>query len=255
MNKSVCIIGGGISGLCAAYRLKKQGVEVVLLEKNPTVGGNIKTENFEGFLIEHGPNSTLASEHLFELISELGLTFEIACANRSAKKRYILKNGKLQALPMKIVSLIGNKSFSARAKLRLLKEPFIKSKATTDESISEFFARRLGREIVDYAVDPFISGIFAGNPESLSLKSAFPKLFELEKNYGSLLKGAIFSPKEKKSKVPKNASRTISFKNGMQTLTDKLFDNLGESVRLKTEVFEIKRAENAKFNLLTNDEK
>jgi oxygen-dependent protoporphyrinogen oxidase len=256
MNKRVCIIGGGISGLSTAYRLKKQGVEVVLLEKNPAVGGNIKTEIFEGFLIEHGPNSTLAGEHLFELISELGLMSEIAYANRSAKKRYILKNGKLQALPMKLVSLFANKSFSAKARLRLLKEPFIRSKAVgTDESIADFFARRLGREIVDYAVDPFISGIFAGNPDDLSLKSAFPKLFELEKNYGSLLKGAIFSPKEKRSKVPKNASRTVSFKNGMQTLTDELFADLGEIVRLKTEVFEIKRAENGKFSLLTNDEK
>jgi oxygen-dependent protoporphyrinogen oxidase len=254
MSKRVCIIGGGISGLCTAYRLKKRGVEVVLLEKNPTVGGNIKTEITDGFLIEHGPNSTLVSEHLFELISELNLTSEIAYGNRSAKKRYILKDSELQALPMKIAGLIGNKSFSAKAKLRLLKEPFIKSKAADDESISDFFARRLGREIVDYAVDPFISGIFAGNPDNLSVKSAFPKLFELEKNYGSLLKGAIFSPKEKKSKLAKNASRTISFKSGMQTLTDTLFDNLGESVRLNVEVFEIKKAANGKYNLQTSDE-
>lgn len=255
MSKSVCIIGGGISGLGTAYRLKKQGVEVVLLEKNSTVGGNIKTELTDGFLIEHGPNSMLASEHLFELVSELGLTPEIAYANRSAKKRYILKNNGLQALPVKIASLFGNRSFSARAKLRLLKEPFIKSKAADDESISDFFARRLGREIVDYAVDPFISGIFAGNPDELSIKSAFPKLFELEKNYGSLLKGAIFSPKEKKSKTPKNVSRTVSFKNGMQTLTDKLFDKLGESVKLNAEALEIKKTENGKYSLQTNDEK
>jgi oxygen-dependent protoporphyrinogen oxidase len=254
MNKSVCIIGGGISGLCTAYRLKKQGFEVALVEKNSFVGGNIRTENFDGFLIEYGPNSTLAGEHLFELISELGLDSEIAYANSAAKKRYILKNGKLQALPMKIVSLIGSKSFSAGAKLRLLREPFIKSKSADDESISEFFARRLGREIVDYAVDPFISGIFAGNPDNLSVKSAFPKLYELEKNYGSLLKGAIFSPKEKKSKVPKNASRTISFKNGMQTLTGSLAENLGAAVRLNAEAFEIKKTGNGKYNLRTSDE-
>ena len=253
MNKRVCIIGGGISGLCAAYRLKKQGVEVLLLEKNSFVGGNIQTEKFDGFLIEYGPNSTLVSEHLFALADELGLSPEIAYADSTAKKRYILKNGELQALPLKIAGLIGSKSFSVKAKLRLLKEPFIKSKAADDESISEFFARRLGREIVDYAVDPFISGIFAGNPDNLSLKSAFPSLFEMEKNYGSLLKGAIFSPKEKKSKVPKTASRTVSFKNGMQTLTDKLFAVLGESVRLNTEAFEIKKADNGKYSLQTND--
>ncbi|HEX8249355.1 MAG TPA: protoporphyrinogen oxidase, partial [Pyrinomonadaceae bacterium] len=255
MNKRVCIIGGGISGLCTAYSLKKRGVRVLLLEKNSFAGGNIQTEKFDRFLIEYGPNSTLAAEHLFELADELGLTSEIASADSAAKKRYILKDGKLQALPMKIVSLIGSKSFSAGAKLRLLKEPFIKSKAAEDESISDFFARRLGREIVDYAVDPFVSGIFAGNPDNLSLKSAFPKLFELEKNYGSLLKGAIFSPKEKKSKVPKSVSRTVSFKNGMQTLTDKLFAELGESAKLNTEVFEIKKAENGKYSLQTNDEK
>jgi oxygen-dependent protoporphyrinogen oxidase len=255
MNKSICIIGGGISGLCAAYRLRKEGFEVVLLEKNNSVGGNIRTEKFDGFLIELGPNSTLVSEHLFELISELGLESEIACANSAAKKRYILKNSALQALPMKIASLIGSRSFSAGAKLRLLKEPFIKSKSAGDESISEFFARRLGREIVDYAVDPFISGIFAGNPDNLSLKSSFPKLFEMEKTYGSLLKGAIFSPKEKKSKVPKNVSRTVSFKNGMQTLTDALAGNLGAGVRLNAEVFEIKKTENGKYKLRTSDEK
>lgn len=254
MIRRVGIIGGGISGLCTAYRLKKQGVEVVLLEKNSMVGGNIKTESFDSFLIEYGPNSTLVSEELFELAAELNLTSEIAYANSTAKKRYILKNGKLQALPAKIISLIGNKSFSARAKLRLLKEPFIKSKAADDESLSAFFARRLGREIVDYAVDPFVSGIFAGNPDNLSVKSAFPKLFELEKNYGSLLKGAIFSPKGKRLKLPKNVSRTVSFKNGMQTLTDKLFDVLGENVKLSVEVFEIKKAENGKYKLQTTDE-
>ncbi|MDQ3798117.1 MAG: protoporphyrinogen oxidase [Acidobacteriota bacterium] len=255
MNKSVCIIGGGISGLCAAYHLKKQGFEITLLEKGDSVGGNIKTERTaDGFLIEHGPNSTLVAEHLFELIAELDLTPEIAYADSSAKKRYILKNGALQALPMKIVGLIGSRSFSAKAKLRLLKEPFINTKAADDESISEFFARRLGREIVDYAVDPFISGIFAGNPDNLSIKSAFPKLFELEKNYGSLLRGAIFSPKEKKSKIPKNASRTVSFKNGMQTLTDRLAENLGESVRLKVEAFEVEKAENGKYKLATSNE-
>jgi oxygen-dependent protoporphyrinogen oxidase len=255
MNKSLCIIGGGISGLCAAYHLKKRGFEITLLEKSDSVGGNIKTERTaDGFLIEHGPNSTLVAEHLFELLAELDLTAEIAYANSSAKKRYILKNNELQTLPMKIVSLIGSRSFSAKAKLRLLKEPFISTKAANDESISEFFARRLGREIVDYAVDPFISGIFAGNPDKLSIKSAFPKLFEMEKNYGSLLRGAIFSPKEKKSKIPKTASRTVSFKNGMQALTDKLAVKLDESIRLNVEAFEIKKAENGKYKLATSDE-
>ncbi|MDQ3373511.1 MAG: FAD-dependent oxidoreductase, partial [Acidobacteriota bacterium] len=105
--KKVCIIGGGISGLCVAYRLKKKGVNVLLVEQNAACGGNIQTERDGDFLIEWGPNSTLASAHLFELVAELGLLDEVAPANRSAKKRYILKEGKLRALPLKIAQIVG----------------------------------------------------------------------------------------------------------------------------------------------------
>lgn len=253
MKKTVCIIGGGISGLCAAYQLKKQGVEVLLLEKSKSAGGNIKSEIFENFLLEYGPNSVLLSPHFYELVTELGLTSEIAFANDTAKKRYVLKNGRLSALPMKVTGLLGNRTFSAKAKLRLLTEPFVKSKSSSEESISDFFRRRFGQEVVDYAVDPFISGIFAGNPDALSLQISFPKLYELEKNHGSLLKGAIFSPKDKKAKLPKTSSKTVSFKKGMQTLTDKLSEKSGESVKLDTEVFSIKKTSGGRFKIQTSD--
>jgi oxygen-dependent protoporphyrinogen oxidase len=140
-----------------------------------------------------------------------------------------------------LVDLVGSKAFSAGAKLRLLKEPFVRTKASDDESIASFFERRLGREIVDYAVDPFISGIFAGDPEKLSIEHAFPRVFEMERDYGSLLAGALFS--RNGAKRPKGITRTISFKNGMQTLTDALAEKLGERVRRNSTVRSVAKGE------------
>lgn len=252
--KKVCVIGGGISGLCVAYRLKKKGIDVLLIERNSVFGGNIQTEKTDDFLIEWGPNSTLVSAHLFELIAELGLLEEVAPANATAKKRYILKDGKLRALPLKIISIIGTDIFSRKAKLRLLREPFITGKSPENETVAEFFKRRLGQEVVDFAVDPFVSGIFAGNPEQLSIKSAFPSLFQMEKDYGSILKASIFGKKEKSGDfVPKGISRTVSFKNGMQTLTDKLAENLRGEIRTETEVVGLK-TENGKWKIQTDSE-
>ncbi len=254
MMKKVCVIGGGISGLCVAYRLKKKGVDVRLIERNAVCGGNIQTERDGDFLIECGPNSTLTSAHLFELVVELGLLDEIAPASATAKKRYILKDGKLRPLPLKIVQIVGTDILSTRAKLKLLREPFVKSKSPENESVAEFFRRRLGQEVVDFAVDPFVSGIFAGSPDKLSVKSAFPALFKMEVDYGSILKASVFGKKEKPGKfVPKGISRTVSFKNGMQTLTDKLAENLPGEIRTETEVEQC-MTDNGKWKLKTNDE-
>lgn len=254
--KKVCVIGGGISGLCIAYRLKKKGFGVTLLEKNARCGGNIQTERDGDFLIEWGPNSTLVSNHLFELIAELGLLEEVAAANATAKKRYILKDGKLRPLPLKIAQIIGTDVFSTKAKLKLLREPFDKSKSPENESVAEFFRRRLGQEVADYAVDPFVSGIFAGNPEKLRVESAFPGVFQMEKDYGSILKASLFGKKEKPSRfVPKGISRTISFKNGMRTLIDKLVENLRGEIKTEIEVSSTgKPEENGKWKIETNDE-
>ncbi len=253
MNK-VCIIGGGISGLCVAYRLKKRGVNVLLVERNATCGGNIQTERDGDYLIEWGPNSTLSSAHLFELVADLGLLDEIASANGSAKKRYILKDGKLRTLPLKIVEIVGTDILSIKAKLKLLREPFNRSKSPANETVAEFFRRRLGQEVLDFAVDPFVSGIFAGNPDELSAESAFPSIYKMEADYGSILKASVFGKKEKPVKfVPKGISRTVSFKNGMRTLTDKLVENLAGSIRTETEVFQCK-TENGKWKIKTNDE-
>lgn len=249
MTKKIGIIGGGISGLTAAFLLKNKGFDVTLFEKTETVGGNIRSVREEGFLIERGPNSLLKSPRLVDLIESLGLQTEVLAAKDSAKKRYVLRDGKLKALPMSILKMATDDYFSAKAKMRLLKEPFVKSKASETESVAGFFERRLGKEIVERAADPFIAGIYAGKPENLSIKSAFPRLYELEKNYGSLFLGMLRSKTEK---PPKDFPRTFSFKNGVQTLTDKLAENLGESVRTNAIVERIEKLENEKWRVVTD---
>jgi oxygen-dependent protoporphyrinogen oxidase len=250
--KKIGIIGGGISGLVAAFLLKNKGFEVVLFEKSDRTGGNIQTVKIDGFLIEYAPNSLLKSPRLVDLIKTLNLESEVLPANPANKKRYVLQNGKLRALPMSIAKMAADGYFSAPAKLRLLKEPFVKSKSSKDESVAEFFERRLGREIVDKAADPFIAGIFAGAPEKLSVKSAFPRLYELERDFGSLLIGSL---RAKAEKADANFPRTFSFRNGIQTLIDKLLEKLGENVKINTSVLSVEKTADGKFVIKTALEK
>lgn len=247
--KKIGIIGGGISGLVAAFLLKKRGFEVRLYDKSNRVGGNIQSVKLDGFAIEQGPNSLLKSPRLVDLIRELKLESQILAANAVNKKRYVLRDGRLKSLPMSVIKMAAKDYFSQGAKLRLLKEPFIRTKSPENESVAEFFERRLGREIVERAADPFIAGIYAGNPENLSIKSAFPRLYELEKEYGSLLLGSLRSKTEK---APQDFPRTFSFVNGIQTLTDTLAENLGDSVKLNTQVLEIKKNRNGKWLISTD---
>ena len=249
MIKTIGIIGGGISGLVAAFLLKNRGFDVTLFEKSELVGGNIQTVNVDGFTIEYAPNSLLKSPRLVDLIRTLGLEGEVLAANPANKKRYVLRGGKLRALPMSIAKMAADDFFSLKAKLRLVQEPFVKSKSPAGESVAEFFERRLGREIVEKAADPFIAGIYAGNPENLSVKAAFPRLYELEKNYGSLLVGSL---RLKTEKADKDFPRTFSFKRGVQTLTDKLAENLSESVKTNTEVTRIEKLSGGKWSVKTN---
>lgn len=250
--KKIGIIGGGISGLTAAFLLKNKNYEVVLYDKSATVSGNIQTVDFDGYKIEQGPNSLIKSPRLVDLIKALQLETEVAAAKPEAKKRYVLQSGRLRALPMSLREMATSNFFSWRAKISLLSEPFVRSKSSETESVAEFFGRRLGREIVEKAADPFIAGIYAGKPESLSIKSAFPRLYELEKNYGSLLVGALRSKSEK---ADKDFPRTFSFKKGVQTLTDRLAASLGESVRTNTEIKRIEKLPDGKFAIETGADK
>jgi oxygen-dependent protoporphyrinogen oxidase len=234
----VAIIGAGISGLSLAHWLRKQGVEVIVLEKDSDVGGTMKTVRESGYLVETGPNSALETTPLIkELVTDCALESEFQYANPSSKNRYILKNGKLVRLPLSPPAFLGSKLFSLSAKLRLLKEPFI-GRAEKEESVAQFVERRLGREFLDYAIDPFVAGIFAGRPEALSVRAAFPKLYALERDYGGLIKGMLGGRKVRKAREEKAKDRaeTFSFKNGMQVFPRALAGRPGTRVLVDAQV-------------------
>ncbi len=237
---SVAILGGGISGLIAGYKLHKAGISFTLFEAEPAVGGKIRTTIKDGFLVEHGPNSLQSTTPLLNnLIEETGLDSARVFAAPRAKKRFVVRGGKPEALPMSPPALLRSSFFSAKTKLGLLREPF-KGQQTgqQEESVAAFFKRRLGQEVLDYAVDPFVTGIFAGDPAALSLQHAFPSLFEMEQNHGSLLKGIRAGRQRTKGTQP--AKRHIfSFTNGMHMLPEALAAPIAASIQLSTRVRQI----------------
>ncbi len=256
-NKKIVVIGAGISGLTTAYLLFKEGYDVVVLEQKDKVGGSIETIDESGFLFDRGPNSGLETTPLIQqLVKDLNLEEQFVYANREGNKRYILKNGQLHALPMSPPAFFKTKLFSNKAKLRLFAEPFIgRSKDGYYQSIAEFVTRRLGKEFLDYAINPFVAGVYAGKPEELSVKSAFPKLYALEEEYGGLIIGTIRSiRKRKKSKeISKQSAKMFSFKDGMKVLPEAIADELGTRISKNVEVTSIRKTAEGNYGVTFRD--
>jgi len=248
MNKKIVVIGAGISGLTTAYLLSKKGFDVTVIEKNNSVGGSIESVFENGFLFDRGPNSALETTPVIgQLIRELNLENELLYASKQANKRYILRDNILHSLPMSPQGLIKTKLFSAKAKLRLMAEPFIgRSNDGYYQRLAEFVKRRLGQEFLDYAINPFVAGVYAGRPEDLSVKSAFPKLYALEEKYGGLIIGTIRSIRERKKRaeVAKQSAKMLSFKSGMIALPQAIEKYFGKNVLLSSEVISVDKAEN-----------
>lgn len=242
-NKELVVLGAGISGLATTFWLEKAGFKVTILEINNKPGGAMTTETKDGFLIDYGPNSGLETTPLIKkIVDEIGLTDEMIYANKEGNNRYILKNNELHALPMGLLPFLKTKLFSLQGKLRLFAEPFIcKSEDGYYQSLAEFVKRRLGEEFLKYAIDPFVSGVFAGDPYKLSVKSAFPKLYRLEEVYGGLIKGMIKGAKERKKRAEqsKQDAKMFSFKSGMQILPITLAKNLNANIVYSAKVTEI----------------
>lgn len=230
MSKRVAIIGGGISGLTTAFLLKRKGVDVTVFEANDTVGGNVQTIARDGYTIEQGPNSLIRSPRLIELVKLLKLEDKVLPADEAAKKRYILAGGKLE--PMGPKSFV-NGYFSLKTIFGLIKEPFVRSKSPEHESVADFVSRRISPEFLDKAIDPFVSGVYAGDPKDLSMRSAFPKLYEMERDHGSLIWGTV---RRKKDKADPDFPRTFSFRGGLKTWIDTLASEIGDRIKLSTRV-------------------
>jgi len=247
MNKKITVIGAGISGLTSAYLLSKKGFDVTIIEKNNSVGGSIESVTENGFLFDRGPNSALETTPVIgQLIRELELEHELLYASKQANKRYILRDNKLHSLPMSPQGLIKTKLFSGKAKLRLMAEPFIgRSNDGYYQSLAEFVKRRLGQEFLDYAINPFVAGVYAGRPEDLSVKSAFPKLYALEEKYGGLIIGTVRSIRERKKRaeIAKQSAKMLSFKSGMIALPKAIEKYFGDQILLSSEVTLINKDE------------
>jgi len=242
MKTTAIVIGAGISGLSAAYGLQKKGFDVSVLEPDQDVGGALKTVQRDGYLAERGPNSMqITSPEMAYLLGELGLRTHIVTPQPGATKRFLVKHSQLLAAPMGPIDFLKTPLLSPRAKFKLMCEPWIKKTRDADDaSLAHFTARRLGHEVLDYAVNPMISGIYAGKPEALSTKHALPKLWDMEQQHGSLLKGALAIRKQKRQQgqVPFKPF-LASFKHGMHTLAHAFQQKLGDAVQLNAAVTQI----------------
>ncbi len=226
------VIGGGISGLICAYRLRQAGISVRLLDAADAPGGVISTAKQDGFLFERGPQSFLSTSALLQLVENLGLRDELLRADDRAP-RYIVWRGQLIPAPLTPPALLTTPLLGVRTKWRILTEMFRSDRpATNDESIAAFVRRKFSAELLDRFVAPFVSGIYAGDPEQLSVRAAFPKLHEFEQQYGSVLRGAM------KSRRPRGTPRhgLCSFREGMESLPRALGAKLGDSLWSKTQV-------------------
>lgn len=238
---NVIVIGGGLAGLTVAYRLKQKGIEVRVLESSKAVGGKIGARKVGGEPFDVGPNTVLESnDAIHKLIDELGLRSEMLGASPQANARWIMKNGKLVALPTSPPAFLTTPLFSLGAKLRLLREPFI-AKATREETIAEFVTRRFGKEILDYVINPFLTGTYAAKPEDLSAQAAFKVMSELEEKHGSVIKGAIARAKEAKQHPKPYSGKMFSFAGGFYTVIQKLSATLGASIERGADVQDVQR--------------
>lgn len=230
-DSDVIVAGGGISGLTCAWWLQQRGLRVLLLETAPRAGGCIGTTRAANCLFESGPNSILDTSPLISrLLDELAISAERVPANQAARNRFVLKDGELTPVPMSPQAFLATSLFSARAKLRLLREPFIgRAGADSEETVAQFVRRRLGQEFLDYAINPFVGGVYAGRPDLLSVRAAFPRLHELEQRYGSLIRGQILGAagRARNAQKSKHAAAMFSFRDGMETLTSAIARRLG----------------------------
>ena len=241
----IAIIGAGISGLTTAWYLQKHNIKYRIFEASERAGGYIQSKQENGFLLEMGPNSILCDQEIIDMMTEMGLKQDFLFANPSSKSRFIFKNGAYRKLPSSPPSLIFNSFFSWKTKLALWKERNNKTKGGLEETLSQFFERRFSKEIVEYALNPFVAGIFAGDPEQLILEKTFPILREHEQKYGSVIKGFIAN---------KGAERkqSISFKEGLERLPAQIAAQLRD-ISYQSPVLELKK-EAKGFRLKTEKE-
>lgn len=228
MSKRVVIVGGGISGLSAAYYLNKAGIRPTLIEKSPQVGGVVRTKVEQGCVIECGPDSFLAAKlWAMDLIREVGLADEVIGSNDHLRVTYILKHGRLVPLPdglmmmvpTKIMPLVGTRLLTWGTKIRmgleLLRRP--PKGPLPDRTVYDFLLDHYGQESIDYLAEPLLAGVYGGDPRDMSVNSVLARFVEIEAKYGSLTRGVLAAPRPKGS-----GSLFRTLKNGLGQLIEAL---------------------------------
>ncbi len=228
--KDVVVIGAGLTGLATGLNLVEQGKDIILLEKSNRVGGVMHSIEENGFVVEEGPNSgVLGNIEVIRLFEKLEGLCQLEIANPKAKKRYILKNSRWEPIPSGLISGITTPLFTASDKFKLLGEPFRPRGKNPHETLADFVIRRLGKSFLDYAVDPFISGVYAGDTQTIIPKYALPKLYNLEQDYGSFIGGAMKKGFKHKTEDEKKVTRAVfSVKGGYSNLTNALYNKIGK---------------------------
>jgi len=216
------VVGAGITGLTCAYRLQKLGINTLVLESGNRIGGVIRSERINGHLVEWGPGSLLPTPHTFSMLEELGLVNKLEQANPKSP-RYVVVGGRLRPVPLGPLSVGGI--------LRGMAEPFVRSRSENDESVAKFFSRRFGPQVHDRLVAPFVTGIFAGNTEQLSVGAVFPRLLDIEREHGSVIWGMLRGKSKKNNGTPRRRSTISSFPDGLETLPCRM----AEGLRIQTQ--------------------
>jgi len=216
----VLIIGGGISGLSIADRLARSGVSIEVWEKEKAPGGIIQSESRNGYLTEQAAAMLLNFRpEVTDFINDAGLT-DRKILRSDTSHRYVISKGALTELPMKIGPLLASDIWSTRGKLRMMLEPFVSRRSSGAETVSQFITRRLGREVLDKTMGPYVAGLLASDPDKADARSVLPRLVALEKRYGSIAMGAFVHRVLKKKTA--TATEAFSFADGMSTLTTSL---------------------------------
>ena len=226
----ILIIGAGLTGLTTAFHLVRGGKQVHILECSDRVGGQIHTFREEGFIFESGPNTGVVSyPEVAELFMALSPDCKLETAHEEAKRRLIWKGNSFRELPSGLFSAVTTPLFTLGDKFRILGEPFRAKGTNPDESVGELAARRLGKSFLNYAVDPFLSGVYAGNPMTLITRYALPKLYNLEQQYGGFIKGTIAKARQPKTDRDRLASKKVfSAAGGLDNLTRTMAVAIGE---------------------------
>jgi len=252
----IAVVGAGISGLCTAHYLVREfsragrGAEIVIFEADRVPGGKMRTIREQGFAMEWGPNGFLTNKpHALDLVRELGIEHRLAPSSDLARKRFILFGGRLRRLPETPPAFLRSDLLTLRGKLRVLLEPLARpAPRATDESLADFARRRLGAEALERLIDPMATGIFAGDPERMSLASCFPVIAELERRHGGLVKGMLALRRERRRAGAAPALSAgpggvlTSFDEGVEALVRTLAERLAEGLHVGVAVERVSAA-------------